>query len=133
MATAQDLIGLGMPWPLANVLQQTPILTSAVGATAGSAYQMGPSPMEVVVSGTSAVALPQVGGQSGITLGVPYAVANLTSAAISVFTEPNVKGSVVTMYARGTSGVQVSVAGGTTAFFFPVTISTWTVMNASAA
>ena len=136
MTQKSDLIGLGMNSILANVLGVTPVLTSAVGATIGSATQIGGADyLTVFVTGTSGAKLPSVGGD-GILIGSPLAIANITAAAIQIYAVNNASGSAVTFYGRGsaiagTTGVSLGV--NQVALLWPVTVSTWIGINASLA
>jgi hypothetical protein len=134
MPTKQDLMGLGMGPFLANQLGVTPVLTSALGASVGSARQIGGQDyLTVIVTGTSSLKVPPVGGDTGATLGSPFAIANITAATIAVYAASNALGSAVTFYTSAASGILVSVPFGKTALMYPVTVSTWVVVAGASA
>jgi hypothetical protein len=138
MATKLDLVGLGTPPLVADLMGDTPTLFTASGSTAGSAAKIpGTQYTTVVNTGTSAVKLPQVGGDGigyGGVLGAEYKIVNLTSADISVFISNNDKGSAVTFFASaisvvGTTGV--TIVPGRVFVTYPLTISTWAVLGSA--
>lgn len=138
MTKKTDLMGLGVPHIVADVLGDTPTLFTAVGAAVGSAAQIpGTQYTTVVNAGTSAVKLPKIGGEGpsgGGQLGSEYRVINLTAATINVFAANNDLGSVVTFFASlisvaGTQGI--SVVSGRTLILYPVTVSTWAVLGSA--
>lgn len=132
MASADNLMGLGMPNQIAARLGVHIALTSAEGATAGAAKQIpGRNGVYIVTSGASGVVLPQVGGDGagkGILLGDEVQIANISGSALVIFAAANSGGSVVVFYGRGVSTVGttgISISTGITAYFKPITTSIW--------
>lgn len=135
MPTKQDLMGLSLPYSLAAILGVTPTAPTVAGSTVGSATQIGGRDYLVApITGTSGLALPQVGGDTGILLGSPMAIANLTAAAIVIFAANNALGSAVTLLMNGTSAAGttgMSLLSGHVALLWPVTVSTWAGIKTS--
>lgn len=133
MATSQELIGLGLPSVLANLLAnhlQNPFTVQ--GGSAGSATPMpGPSRVFVVTASNagSGCVLPLVNGdinQSNRTDEIK--ILNLLSASIVVYAANTAQGSLSTMYVSNASvaGLTgVSVASGGSLILIPVSVSTW--------
>lgn len=136
MATKENLMAFGMPYPLADKLGMTPIVATAVGASLGSATQIGGQQYLTLVStGTSGLKMPQVTGDNGCLPGDWFTIQNNTAASIQIYCANNAAGSAVTFYGNG-----VSVAG-TTGFSLPtgqmsilrpITPSTWVKMSSLA-
>lgn len=132
MTTPNNLIGLGTPPAQANALGVQTNTLVAAGATAASAAQI-PAGNQVVtiLTGTSAVKLPKVGGDGvgyGASPGDEVIVNNISAAAIVVFALNNDAGSAVTFFGNGVSTVGttgVSAAAGRPLSFFNISPSTW--------
>ena len=129
MARAIDLMGLGLsPFP-AGRLANDPVSIVAVGAAVASATVLPGIPgVFYVQSGTSAVKLPQVGGESGCLLGDEITIVNMSSAAITIFATTNNAGSAVAIYANVTSATGstgMSLLSGAMGIFKPITASAW--------
>jgi hypothetical protein len=140
MATKQDLMGLGVPYPIANLQGVGPDTLVAVGTAVGSAAQIGGQAFVTkVLTGTSAVKVPLIGGDTGCLIGDIFALVNLSAASLSLFAANNALGSVVTFLpaATGTSAAGstgLSVGTGRTAVMQAITVSCWAVFcGASAA
>lgn len=129
MATKQNLMGLGLPAPLANRIGDVAdgaVLVTAAGASQASAYQIGGSQFVVVAnasSGGMGVSLPSVGGDNGALIGDDFVISNVYGGSVIVYAP----GSAV-IYQNGVStsgatGVSVSLAKIGT--FYPVTPSVW--------
>ena len=126
MATISDLIGLGLHPFLAKQIAITPVSVTAVGSTLGSANQVpNTAGLAYVVSTNSgsAVKLPQIGGDLGVTLGFPIIVMNLLSAAITVFASGSATLQGNGVSASGDTGVAIATNNGIQ--FWPVTSTTW--------
>lgn len=141
MATADNLMGLGLAHLLAARVGLNVRAVTCGGTSAGSATQLAGTPGLYFVNasnGGSGVALPQVGGDGigkGILLGDPVEVANVIGATIYVYANANAAGSAVTLYGMGvsTAGTTgISVATGWEGIFKPVTVSTWVFTKVSA-
>lgn len=129
MATQLDFIGIGTPYSLANRLGNTVTAAVAVGGTVGSATQIGGSQkITYVLTGTSSLKVPLVGGDTGCLIGDSFFVLNMSAAAIAVYAASNVAGSAVTFIASAGSAISVSVAVGRYAELMPITVSTWAVI-----
>lgn len=133
MAKVNDLLGLGMPPFLARLIGwNVDNAFVAAGATAASAAQI-PAGNQVItiVSGTSAVKVPKVGGDGvgyGALGGDEIIINNESGAAIVVFALANDQGSAVTFYGNGvsTAGTTgVSAAIGRPLTFQNTSPSTW--------
>lgn len=128
MATKENLMALGFAPAVANYVGVTPILTSAVGATLGSATQIGPNDFfNLIMSGTSGVKLtPPASGDS--LLGAPgITLINMTGASIKVYCANNAKGSAVTFFQKGTSvagTTGMSIEAGGSVILWAATVST---------
>lgn len=135
MARAVDLIGLGVPWTHAYRLANDPVSVVAAGATVASCSSLpGNAGIFFVVSGTSGVKLPQVGGDSGCLLGDDITIANLSTAAIVIFATTNNAGSAVAIHANVTSATGstgMSLLSGATGIFKAATASTWVGIKTS--
>lgn len=132
MATKSGLMGLGTPPLVADLIGDTPVLFTASGTTAGEAAEIpGTQYTTVVDAGTSAVKLPQIGGDGigyGGQLGAQYKIVNLTAADISIFIADNDLGSAVTIFASAVSvagTVGVTIVPGRVFIAYPLTVSTW--------
>lgn len=137
MATKSDLMGLSMSHMLADRMGFTPVIATAVGATIGSATQIGGVQfLTFVNTGTSGLKLPQVtGDEQGALLGDEFNIFNATSAAIVIYANNTAAGSAVTIFGQaasvaGTTGV--SIPTGQLMTMFPVTVSTWVMVRGSA-
>lgn len=129
-------MGLGMPFPLANVIGIFSRVVSAVGASIGSATKIGPQDyLNMVLSGTSGLVLPPVsGGELGCYNGDQFRIFNATAAAIVIYANNNAQGSATTIYMNaasvaGTTGV--SVGTGQMCLLYPFTTSTWVGFRSS--
>lgn len=140
MTTKADLVGLGTPPMVADVLGDTPTLFTAVGTVVGSAAQIPGNQFTTVVNaGTSAVKVPKVGGDaytlgSGGKLGSEYRIINMTANPISVFAASNDAGSLVTFIASalsvaGATGITTPI--GRMLVMVPITVSTWVVLGSA--
>lgn len=138
MVTKVELMGLGMPYPLANRLGVTPTITSAFGATAASAAQIGGVQYLTLVTATntgSGLKMPQVTGDSGCLPGDTFIVQNNLTASVIIYAVNNAAGSAVTFYGNGVSAAGTtgfSIPSGMMAMMWPVNTSTWVRMNALA-
>ena len=135
MASAQDLMGLGMPPFLARQLTSGPHTVTAVGATVGSATQIPAAQfLTIVNTGTSSVKVPQIGGDNNALLGLPaYHIVNLTAATIAIYAASNAAGSAVTFYTSAASGILLSCAIGKVAQLVPISVSSWAVVSGASA
>ena len=129
MATKMNLMGLGLPAPLANRMADASdgaILVTAIGASQASAYQIGGAQALVIVQGSSTglgVSLPAVGGDNGALLGDDFTISNIYGGSVIVYAPGSAviyQGGVST---SGATGVSVSLAKLGT--FYPVTPSVW--------
>jgi len=129
MATKENLIGLGVPAILADRIGTNPSFVTAYGASPASANPIGGSQfITVVMTGTSSLRVPQIGGNDGALVGDEFWVVNLTAASIKVYALSTYLGSAVTFYQKGTSVVGatgMSVEAGGSVILKPVTMSTW--------
>lgn len=124
MARALELMGLGLPSALARILSRTPGTITAVGTAIASATAITRDQRVAYVStGTSAVALPAIGGDAGVLLGDDVVVVNATAADISVFAPGGVRIFGTAGSATGTVGVLVSA--GNSMVFYAATASVW--------
>lgn len=130
MALVTDLMGLGMSPYLANRIATQPTALTAGGASSGSATQMGPNGLFYVnaTNSGSGVKLPAVGGDPGCLLGDDVILTNILIDTVQVYIANNAAGSVCTLYIDGasvTGTTGVSVSGGKSVCFYPLTVSTW--------
>lgn len=139
---AEDLIGLGLPWQLAQGLGVNPTTVTSSGAAVGSATQIGGDQRFVYVNASNAgsgVKLPQVGGDGagkGARIGSPYVIANLLGAGVAVYAANTEQGLSVVIYAKGASVVGttgVSCNAAQPLVLVPVTVSTWIGINGTTA
>lgn len=136
MATPSNLMGLGMGPFLATRLGMNVIAVTCAGDSSPIAKSLPGQPGVYYVNASnsgSGVALPAVGGQSGVLLGDEITIANILGATIAVYANANSAGSAVTLFGRGLSAAGttgVSLATGIVGTFYPITVSTW-VFDAS--
>lgn len=137
MATAENLMAMGVAALLAQKTGITPVLVTCGGGSAGSATQMSGNNRSWYVNASnsgSGVLLPQVGGDNGVLLGDICVLTNLLGASIMVYSANNAAGSAVTIYGKGTSAAGTtgtSVAPGLPAYLQAITVSTWVGQFAS--
>ena len=131
MAGKTNLIGLGMPYMLAELLANGREFITAQGSTFGSASSIGPKNYFSVINASNSgnyVALPNVGGDPGCLLADEFKIVNLLSASIVVTTPSGTTIYYGGVSTTGTTGV--SVAGGKIGTFYPVSPSVWAGMTA---
>lgn len=133
MVTKIELMGLGMPYPQANVLGVIPILTSAAGTSAGTATLIGGQQyLNMVMNGTSGMRMPQVTGDNGCLPGDTFTIQNNTAVSIQIYAANNAAGSAVTFYGNGVSVAGTtgySLQAGQMTIMRPINASTWVRMN----
>lgn len=126
MAGKTNLMGLGMPFNLAELIANGREFITAQGSTRASANTIGPKNYFSVVNATNSgnyVNLPAVGGDTGCLLADEFKIVNLQSAAVVVTGD-----STTTIFYNGASvagTTGVSVAGGKIGTFYPVSSSVW--------
>lgn len=142
MVTKTELMGLGIPPIVAELLANTPIRTSAFGATQASAAPMAARSQLIMITATnngSGISMPLPTGDptngAGAANGDVFFVMNALSANIQIYSANNAQGSAVTFFvnavsAAGTTGF--SLAAGNMAVLMPVTGSTWVGIKSSA-
>lgn len=138
MVTKIELMGLGMPYPQANVLGILPIITSVSGAAVGSATQVGGQQYLIIITASnsgSGLKMPQVTGDNGCLPGDTFTIQNNLSASIAIYAANNAAGSAVTFYGNGVSAAGTtgfSIPTGMTSILRPINTSTWVRMNSLA-
>lgn len=139
MATATDLMGLGVGHLMALRVGWNVYSVTAQGASLASANPVGSYNSLVFVNSTnsgSGVKLPQVGGDNpGVLLGDEIAIINTLGATIAVYATTNALGSSVSIIGMGaaTAGTTgVSIPSNCVGYFQPITISTWLLVRGSA-
>ena len=115
MSTVQDLMGLGMPGPLASRIGNSPITITAVGTAAvGAAAIQSSLSILTTAGGATAVILP-----SGASLGRVFWVFCNTATTALVF--PHTGGN----FNNGTTDASFSLAQNKTAGFIRISSTVW--------
>ena len=125
MTTATNLMAFGLNANAALALSLTPLVTTATGATQGSALQLSrQTPLVSIVATNSGnyVNLPTP-GSTNCSLGAPMIVNNQTAGSIVVCASAGVNFSYLGASTAGTTGVSVSTQA--TTLFYAVTASCW--------
>ena len=118
MSTVQDLMGLGMPGPLANRLGNTPTAVTGTGTAAVGAAQIQTAvTILTTASSQTACILP-----SAASLGRPFYVFCTTATTGLVY--PPTGGN----FNNGTTDASFSVAQNKTAIFIRLTSTIWSVV-----
>lgn len=138
MVSKTELMGLGMPYPQANVVGVFPQVTSVGGQTAPSAPRLGGTRYLNMITASnsgSGLRLPQVtGDEIGCYNGDTFRIFNALTATICIYADNNAQGSAVTIMmnatsAAGTTGM--SLGTGQMALLYPMTPSTWVGIKSS--
>lgn len=137
MATAANLIGLGMPSPLAARVGMHIQAVTCAGTSAGTATQIpGRQGIYYVLASNSGsgIKLPQLGGNNGANLGDEITISNQQGATIAVYSANNGNGSAVTLVGNGgaiagTTGM--SLLTNHTAILKNINVSTWAFIKTS--
>lgn len=133
MATAVQLMGVGMPPILAHLIgHQNDVFTSQ-GSTYASANKVQGGNRHILITASnsgSALAMPQIGGGDvgSCTLGDNMIFTNILSASVVLLFNTTSLGSATTIYVDGASvtGLTgVSVASAKPLLLRPVSVSTW--------
>ncbi len=128
MAKKTDLMGLGMPFALADRLATDPSTITGGGGSIGSATAIGGDQYLVSVTAstgsTNGVVLPSIGGANGCLLGDDFIINNQTASSVIVYAA----GATTTISqggsnTSGTTGISVSVHKSMT--LYPITASSW--------
>lgn len=130
MAKRSDLMGLGLSYPLANVMADEPTVATVQGTSQGSAFQIGNSGINYVLATNSGnyANLPSVGGSgNSVLLGDGVIVANLTAGSIVVTASSGATINYAGAATTGTTGVSVSTLA--VSEFWPISPSTWIGMR----
>lgn len=123
MATAQDLMGLGVAPLLAEKLGDTPVRVSAAGTTIGDAAVIsGNAKIAFIAAGTSAAVLRSPASADGPLLGQQIEVSNITGATVILYVR-NATIYFIGVSVSGSTGVSIGI--GQTAYMRPLTASTW--------
>ncbi len=137
MATKSNLMGLGLPAPLANRMADAPdgtaIYATATGSSQGSAYQIPGAQAFTVVTATGTgqyLSLPSFGGDNGALVGDNYIILNMmTTASVVVCAPLSTAGSASAIIITGSSSTAgstgTSVSVNRAAVFYAITSSTW--------
>lgn len=124
-------MGLGVPHFQAQRLGCEVLLVTCAGTTAGDSKLLPGYPGLYYVNASnsgSGIALPPVGGSTGVLLGDMIEIANIFGATICVYARDNSAGSAVTLFGRGLSAAGttgVSIATGINGWFKAISVSTW--------
>lgn len=117
MATANDLLGMGMPPALARIIGQTVAsITAATSTSAAAAPQITTDAKVANVNGgTSVAAVGSIGGNSGLLNGDEVWVFNNSGAAIILWVMSATSGGATiyggTASVAASTGVSISAAG----------------------
>jgi hypothetical protein len=115
MSTVADLMGLGMPGPLANRIGNTPLTIAGVGtAQVGAAAIQTSATFATTSGGATAFVLP-----TAASLGREFWVFNSTATTALVF--PPTSGTIQ----GGSANASFSVAQNKTAVFMRMTSTAW--------
>jgi len=118
MSTVQDLMGLGMPAPLAARLGNTPdVKTLAANSDQASAYVVQQHVTVISVATTTANSIKFA---TGASLGAPFYVVNNLAATVTGVVYCPVSGTM-----NGTANGSVSLTTGKTAIFQQTAQSVW--------
>ena len=132
MAKRSDLIGLGVPYAVANIQANEPALVTVQGTSIGSAFVIGGQQYLNVVNATNAgqfVQLPTVGGFTGCLLGDDFLINNQLAATIVVCAP-----SAATISVSGNNvsgGAGFSMSAHTTTAFYAITATSWLGLKGS--
>lgn len=130
MAQKQDLMGLGLPAPLARRLATQPVTVTGVGATRASAFQIAGDAYLISItssnSGTGTV-LPTVGGDpaagAGALLGDDFIINCQIVGGCTLY---GPTGTSISMNGANASGSgAVTLNSHTTTTFYPITSTSW--------
>ena len=131
MALKQNLMGLGLPAPLANrmgdALDAGPVIT-AHGGTQASAYQLGGSQYVTVINATSGgagVSLPTIGGDNGALLGDDFVIALNVAGGSAIIYAPGATTVITQAGAPISAATGVSVSADKVGQYWAVSPSTW--------
>jgi hypothetical protein len=112
MATAQDLMGLGMPSQLARLLGTTPVQVSAAGTSVGDAPVIGVDrKCTILIAGTSSAsgaAIGTVGADSGPLLGDEIWVSNVVGGNITIYAKNNAQFMINGLTTSGGTGITLT-------------------------
>ncbi len=115
MSTTQDLMGLGMPGPLASRLGNTPVTQAGTGTTnTGATLIQGPLTNATTAGGATAFILP-----AGASLGRQFMFFNSSATTALVF--PPVGGN----FNGGSTDASFSVAQNKFVFFVRLSANNW--------
>ena len=126
MATANDLMGLGMPPTLSNIIAEAGTGVATL-TPAGSSFatatriKVGQSMVQSSTDGTTGIALPAVGTSTGVLIGDIQFVTN-TSATTTL---PVWGSSGVIIYGSQTQHSCATVDYSSSAIFFPLSSTAW--------
>jgi len=134
MATANDLIGLGLPPQLAAVLGRTPSSVTGQGSTAASATRCNYLQKAIYVNATNSgagIILATVGGPDGYLLGDIVTVTNSGTPGgnVTLYLGNSAKLLLNGASVAGATGVAVTI--GETILLSPVTTSVWVGVRSS--
>ena len=130
MATRQNLIGLGLPVPLANRMCDASdglIQITAQGATQASAYQLSTGQNAVLITATSGgagVNLPVIGTDQGAMMGDNVIITNALSASVIVYAS-GANTTITQLGASISAATGVSVSSYKVGEYFAASSSTW--------
>jgi hypothetical protein len=134
MATKSNLMGLGLPAPLANRMGdclEAGTSITAQGATQASAYQIGGSQYVVNVTASSSgccVSLPAIGGDNGALIGDDFVITlNMSGGSCTVFA-PGASTVINQGGAQISASTGVSVSAYKVGTYVAVTPSVWAGM-----
>lgn len=116
MSTVQDLMGLGMPGPLASRLGNTPTTVTTTGTTQAAAAAISTHVTILTPASSQTGALLP----SSSSLGQMYAVNNPSSAAVTALVYCPVSGTM-----NGTTNGSLALTTGKTAIFLTTASLTW--------
>jgi hypothetical protein len=137
MAKSDNLMGLGMSYPLAARVGMNIQAVTIAGTSAGSATQLpGRQGIYYVLASNSGsgIKLPQVGGANGCLPGDEFTIVNNQGATLAVYAANNGLGSAVTLIGNGaatagTTGVSLLTAH--VAIYKNINVSTWAFVKTS--
>ena len=128
MSTGSDLMGLGMPPMLANIISEAgsgPTTLTAAGTSYATSTKIKTSDSAVIcstgVAGANAgIGLPAVGTASGVLLGDEILIVNSGTDSLPVYASTG-----VIIYCNGSSTSLMQVSVGKSAIVWPMSSSVW--------
>lgn len=134
MATANDLMGLGLPPQLAAILGRTPSTVTGQGASLASATRCNYLQKVIYVNATNGgagVVLATVGGADGYLLGDLVSVTNegTPGGNVTLYLANSAKLLLNGASVAGATGISVTI--GQTVLLQPVTSSVWVGVRSS--